>query len=179
MQEDYQKYIIPDTLYTVISGLQAERFKCNCILLKTQGFSLILVSARWEGQKKKKKFQIGFPDTGKNHVPFLTHTHGNSTFRTLYTICNILCSCALTLLGTIILKTYTILSLFESGTVQLYSVHLYFVITGAYNLLGPVIALYRWSVHLCCRTCPLVLVLVLTNGSPSAYHPSTNHSTDS
>ena len=38
----------------------------------------------------------------------------------------------------------------------------------AQTLLPPVITLYRSSVHLNCRTCPLLLlVLVLTNGIPS------------
>ena len=38
-----------------------------------------------------------------------------------------------------------------------FCVHLYIVNTGAHTLVGPDIVLYRWCVHLYCRTCPLQL----------------------
>ena len=72
--------------------------------------------------------------------------------------------CKLTLLGKLILETCGIQSLFGSS-VQLYS---HIVFESVHILHHPVITLYRSSVHLNCKTCPLLLlVLALTNGIPS------------
>jgi hypothetical protein len=49
-------------------------------------------------------------------------------------------------------------------------VHLYFVVTRAHTLLGPVIVLYRWSVHLYCRTKNLFASLASVDSDQWEHH---------